>query len=258
MIQETHEQQQIYNLFRSCIYIFLILELIVNMPIGIGSSIMQGFIAILGKLEVFGSVVICKVLELICVIITCVGTTARRSLNFDVHKKVTYPCILGILLSVLCCFLQAGHWGPILGYYSVNRILYLLTSVLSIMLVHKGLDGMAQYFNCKLGEDRFNFENESFQQCEQLINNKYSVNIPMIYYYKGRMHNGWCNISNPFRGTWVVGTPGIMHTSLVVIDHRDVHAVFVVYQLLTLQETLVLEIKSVFSQLTVEVLSHAV
>ena len=30
----------------------------------------------------------------------------------------------------------------------------------------------------------------------------------MIYYYKGRMHNGWCNISNPFRGTWVVGTPG--------------------------------------------------
>ncbi|MBR1558333.1 MAG: type IV secretory system conjugative DNA transfer family protein, partial [Prevotella sp.] len=208
MIQETHEQQQIYNLFRSCIYIFLILELIVNMPIGIGSSIMQGFIAILGKLEVFGSVVICKVLELICVIITCVGTTARRSLNFDVHKKVTYPCIMGILLSVLCCFLQPGHWGPVLGYYSINRILYLMTSVLGIMLVHKGLDGMAQYFNCKLGEDRFNFENESFQQCEQLVNNKYSVNIPMIYYYKGRMHNGWCNISNPFRGTWVVGTPG--------------------------------------------------
>ena len=208
MIQETHEQQQIYNLFRSCIYIFLILELIVNMPIGIGSSIMQGFIAILGKLEVFGSVVICKVLELICVIITCVGTTARRSLNFDVHKKVTYPCVMGILLSVLCCFLQPGHWGPVLGYYSVNRILYLMTSVLGIMLVHKGLDSMAQYFNCKLGEDRFNFENESFQQCEQLVNNKYSVNIPMIYYYKGRMHNGWCNISNPFRGTWVVGTPG--------------------------------------------------
>ena len=208
MIQETHEQQQIYNLFRSCIYIFLILELIVNMPIGIGSSIMQGFIAILGKLEVFGSVVICKVLELICVIITCVGTTARRSLNFDVHKKVTYPCVMGILLSVLCCFLQPGHWGSILGYYSVNRILYLMTSVLGIMLVHKGLDSMAQYFNCKLGEDRFNFENESFQQCEQLVNNKYSVNIPMIYYYKGRMHNGWCNISNPFRGTWVVGTPG--------------------------------------------------
>ena len=208
MIQETHEQQQIYNLFRSCIYIFLILELIVNMPIGIDSGIMRGFIAILGKLEVFGSVVICKVMELICVIITCVGTTARRSLDFDVHKKVTYPCTLGILLSVLCCFLQPGYWGMVLGPYSINRILYLLTSVLGVMLIHKGLDGMAQYFNCKLGEDRFNFENESFQQCETLVNNKYSVNIPMIYYYKGRMHNGWCNISNPFRGTWVVGTPG--------------------------------------------------
>ena len=33
MIQETHEQQQIYNLFRSCIYIFLILELALTLAL---------------------------------------------------------------------------------------------------------------------------------------------------------------------------------------------------------------------------------
>ena len=57
-------------------------------------------------------------------------------------------------------------------------------------------------------KDRFNFENESFEQCEEKIENEYSVNIPMRYYYKGKFRKGWTNITNCFRGTWVVGTPG--------------------------------------------------
>lgn len=76
------------------------------------------------------------------------------------------------------------------------------------MLVHQGLDGIAKYYNYKVGEDRFNFENESFQQSETLVCNDYSVNIPMIYYWKKKMHKGWINIINPFRGTIVLGTPG--------------------------------------------------
>ncbi len=59
------------------------------------------------------------------------------------------------------------------------------------MLVHQGLDGIAKYYNYKVGEDRFNFENESFQQSEDLVANDYSVNIPMIYYWKQKMHKGW-------------------------------------------------------------------
>ena len=34
------------------------------------------------------------------------------------------------------------------------------------------------------------------------------MNIPMIYYWKRKMHRGWINIINPFRGTIVLGTPG--------------------------------------------------
>ena len=52
------------------------------------------------------------------------------------------------------------------------------------MLVHQGLDAISKYFNHKLGDDRFNFENESFQQMEEKIDNDYSVNIPMIFYYE--------------------------------------------------------------------------
>ena len=92
--------------------------------------------------------------------------------------------------------------------FPANRILYAVCSVVGTMLVHQGLDGIAKYYNYKVGEDRFNFENESFQQSEALVCNDYSVNIPMIYYWKRKMHRGWINIINPFRGTIVLGTPG--------------------------------------------------
>ena len=65
-------------------------------------------------------------------------------------------------------------------------------------------------------KDRFNLENESFEQCMELVENKYSVNIPMRFYYKGKFRKGWCNITNPFRGTWVVGTPGSGKTFSII------------------------------------------
>ena len=73
---------------------------------------------------------------------------------------------------------------------------------------HQGGDAIARYYNYKVGEDRFNFENESFEQSEELNETEYSVNIPMVYYFNKRMHKGWINIINPFRGTIVLGTPG--------------------------------------------------
>ena len=104
--------------------------------------------------------------------------------------------------------LHHGLWGGELGGFATNRVLYALSSIVGTMLVHQGLDGIARYYNYKLGEDRFNFENESFEQSEELNANEFSVNIPMIYYFKKRMHRGWINIINPFRGTIVLGTPG--------------------------------------------------
>lgn len=44
----------------------------------------------------------------------------------------------------------------------------------------------------------------------------YSVNIPMRYYYKGKFRKGWTNITNCFRGTWVVGTPGSGKTFSII------------------------------------------
>ena len=58
-----------------------------------------------------------------------------------------------------------------------------------------GLDGIAAITNLRVGEDRFNFENESLNSpVRRSI--LYSVNIPMIFYWKGGPHNGYINITS--------------------------------------------------------------
>ena len=206
--EETREQQQMYNYFRSCIYIFLIIEIVINLPIKADNRVTQFILDILARFKVFNSVSGCKVAELICICVVCIGTKAKKALKFNVKTMVIYPVLAGLTLVGMCFIFHGMNIGMSWFGFPANRILYALCSVVGTMLVHQGLDGIAKYYNYKVGEDRFNFENESFQQSETLVANDYSVNIPMIYYWKQKMHKGWINIINPFRGTIVLGTPG--------------------------------------------------
>ena len=206
--EETREQQQMYNYFRSCIYIFLIIEIVMNLPITADNRVTQFVLDLLGRFKVFNSISGCKVAELICICVVCIGTKAKKALKFNVKTMVIYPVLAGLTLVGMCFIFHGMNIGMSWFGFPANRILYALCSVVGTILVHQGLDGIAKYYNYKVGEDRFNFENESFQQSETLVANDYSVNIPMIYYWKQKMHKGWINIINPFRGTIVLGTPG--------------------------------------------------
>lgn len=205
---ETREQQQMYNYFRSCIYIFLIIEIIVNLPIPSPGRISEFLLTLLGRFKIFNSVGACKVAELICIGIVCIGTTAKKSMKFNVRTMVIYPLSAGIVLILLCFWFHRTPIHGILFGFPTNRMLYAFCSVIGTMLVQQGLDAIAKYYNHKVGEDRFNFENESFEQSRELVQNEYSVNIPMLFYFKKKLHHGWINIINPFRGTIVLGTPG--------------------------------------------------
>ena len=92
----------------------------------------------------------------------------------------------------------------------------MVASLIGTILVQVALDNISKFLKEGLMKDRFNLENESFDQCDTLQETPYSVNIPMRYYYKGKFRKGWVNISNPFRGTWVVGTPGSGKTFSII------------------------------------------
>lgn len=47
--EETREQQQMYNYFRSCIYIFLIIEIIMNLPVTADNRVTQFVLDLLAR-----------------------------------------------------------------------------------------------------------------------------------------------------------------------------------------------------------------
>lgn len=49
---------------------------------------------------------------------------------------------------------------------------------------------------------------ETFPQCETLVETSTSLNLPYKFYYGGRMRNGWLNLVAMERGLMVMGNPG--------------------------------------------------
>ena len=197
-----------YNFFRSCIYLILIVEIVMNLPITSDNRMTAFVLELFYRFKVFDSVLSCKVMELICVGVTCIGTKARKSLKWNMKTMVVYPMVAGCTMTLLCFVFHKGAWDIYFSGFPLNRCLYALCSVIGIMLIHQSLDAIAKYFNTKIGDDKWNFENESFEQSRNKEENEYSVNIPMVYYYKKKLNHGWINIINPFRATIVLGTPG--------------------------------------------------
>ena len=54
-------------------------------------AVKQQFADLLARFKVVNSVSGCKVAELICICIVCIGTKAEKSLKFNVRTMVIYP-----------------------------------------------------------------------------------------------------------------------------------------------------------------------
>jgi len=83
----------------------------------------------------------------------------------------------------------------------------MLLSYVGAMITQKGADSISKLMKTKMDKDRWNTEEESFDQNRELVETPTSVNIPYKFRYKKQTHQGWMNI-DPFRGTMVIGVPG--------------------------------------------------
>lgn len=221
-MEESKELQGFYKIFRSVIYISILMEFF---EYTIDPAMLDHWGGILcdihGRIKRWviyndGNLAYSKLATFLLICITCIGTRNKKKLEFNGRKQVLYPIIAGIGLIVLSVWLYGYPMETRLYSLRLNIWLYMIASVVGVILVHIALDNISKFLKEGLLKDRFNFENESFEQCRELQENKYSVNIPMRYYYKGKFRKGWVNINNPFRGTWVVGTPGSGKTFSII------------------------------------------
>ena len=221
-MEESKDLQTLYKVFRTFIYVSLFVEFfeyaIRPEVLDFWGGILCDIHSRIKLMDVYqdGHLLRSKVMTLLIICVTCIGTRNKKQLEFNAKRMVVYPICFGLILMFLSVWVFYRHWQPAVLTLHWTTWIYILMSIVGTVLCHIALDNISKYLKDGLLKDRFNFENESFEQTQQEVKNKYSVNIPMRFYHKGKFRKGWVNVINPFRGTWVVGTPGSGKTFSII------------------------------------------
>lgn len=214
-MEESKTQKSFYSVMRGAIYVSLALEFFeyALAPVCLASA-NEFFIQINNNIKQItiyqgGNLYLSKIFTIILIILTSIGTKAKKQIEFDAKRMVLWPIVIGamLIISAVWLYYTQADLGEI-WLFHVNIWLYLIFSAIGTVAIHSAFDNISKFIKDGLSKDRFNFENESFEQNEIFNETKYSVNIPMRYYHKGKFRKGWINLNNPFRGTFVIGTPG--------------------------------------------------
>ena len=205
-MEESKDLQTLYKIFRTFIYLSLVVEFfeyaITPEVLDFWGGILADIHGRLKLMDVYqdGHMLRSKIMTFLMICVTCVGTRNKKHLEFNAKRMVIYPITFGVILMFFSVWVYNRHWNPTFFTLHSSTWIYFVMSVVGTVLVHVALDNISKYLKDGLLKDRFNFENESFEQMEEKVENKYSVNIPMRYYYKGKFRKGWVNVINPFRG----------------------------------------------------------
>jgi len=205
-MEESKELHKIYYFMQAFIYASIILEILLFVNFQFSHAMMPILVKF-AKLAIYKNIIYSKLFTFFIILVTCVGTRSKKDLEFDPIKKVVYPLIIGFVLffgSVIFLVFFDKHALSL----TWNIIVYILFSFIGATLMNVAFDNVSKRIQSNFMKDKFNLDNESFEQTRELVDNKYSVNIPMRFYWKKKMWDGWINIPNPFRGTFVIGTPG--------------------------------------------------
>ena len=219
-MEESKEIQSLYKIFRMSVYISIGIEFFMYALDPVALDYMNGIIVTfhdkLKSIPIYNNIFLSKITTIVLLCIASMGTKAKKNLEFNAKKMVVIPLSCGLVMviaSIIIFYIEGEtRWYHI----RATSWIYMAPSLYGVMMMNVALDNISKYFKDGLIKDKFNFENESFKQMENKDENQYSVNIPMRYYYRGKFRHGFVNIVNPFRGTFVVGTPGSGKTFSVI------------------------------------------
>lgn len=143
-----------------------------------------------------------KAVVLFLLIVSLIGVKGKKD-----EKLSTQPIILYLSIGLLF-FFGSSFLLNISASSSTIACLYISITATGYMLVLTGGTKISRLLRKRLDGDVFNDLNETFPQEEKLIENPYSINLPMEYQLQGKIRHGIINFPNIFRGTICSGTPG--------------------------------------------------
>ncbi|RZK40252.1 MAG: type IV secretory system conjugative DNA transfer family protein [Pedobacter sp.] len=208
-MEETREIQKLHGFMQCLIYFFLFVEFAVFIyPDATFWGLFQIAIERISAIAIYQQLIYSKLLVLVLICLVSIGTLAKKSPELDPKKSVVYPLSAGLLLYFGSIYLIGLSSGLVFRYTRWHELLYMCASLLGAILISLSMDNISKMLKSGLGKDQWNIEGESFMQQVRKVETPYSVNIPMLFYFKRKVRKGWINLVNPFRATLLIGTPG--------------------------------------------------
>lgn len=210
-MQEQQHQIKLYGFFQKMVYTTVALECLILFYLNANVVILSELLKSFSKMGIFFPPLNAKFATLVLIALVATGTKAKKKQDLNVVKAIIIPIILGVglMFASLLFVREAANVKlvQILPGLNLYQIIYAVLAFTGAMIAQMGADSISKYMQQKMGKDRWNVEEESFAQNQELVETDTSVNIPYLFRHNKRTNNGWINI-NPFRGTMVIGTPG--------------------------------------------------
>jgi hypothetical protein len=143
-----------------------------------------------------------KLISLAFLAIALIGVRGKKDEKQTAGSALLY-LITGLFFFLISCFFLLL---PVKTDWAA--LLYMGVTALGYLLMMSGGTMLSRIIRDKLTGDIFNRDQETFPQEERLLENEYSVNLPVKYILKGRERHGWINFINLFRALLVLGSPG--------------------------------------------------
>ncbi len=208
-MEETREMQKLHGFLQCAIYMLVVLEAVIF--VYIKAPFWGLFVHALLKIQripIYQHLLYSKFATLSVICLVSIGTLAKKKIDLDPKKHIIYPLCFGFLCFFGSLWFYDRPSSIILPYTSWFNLAYMACSLIGALTISIAMDNVSKMIHSGLGKDKWNVEGESFMQQVVKVETPYSVNIPMQFYFKGRVRDGWINIVNPFRGTLLIGTPG--------------------------------------------------
>ena len=170
------------------------------------------------NVQIFQNPSISKFIALIPLAVYTFGNKPRKTLTITWRRV-----LIGLTVGLMLYFGSSSLMAWSLLATDTRTWAYTATTLAGFLLLIRAGSDANRIINIRLDKDLFNDENESFPQEETLVENEYSINIPTLYYLKGRLRRGWVNVVNPFRAAMVLGTPGSGKTFAVINNYIRQH-----------------------------------
>ncbi|MDO4728865.1 MAG: type IV secretion system DNA-binding domain-containing protein [Bacteroidota bacterium] len=210
-MQEQQHQIKLYGFFQKLVYAIVAIESLILLFKDKGIPVFSDLLLKFSKMGMLSSPVSAKLTVLVLVVLVAIGTKAKKKRELNIGKEIILPILIGLAMLIgsiiIAPMVQDESLPHIFPKTNLYGGIYVFLSFIGAMITQMGADNISKLMQTKMGKDRWNTEEESFDQNKEKVETDTSINIPYLFRYKKATHNGWINI-NPFRGTMVLGTPG--------------------------------------------------